>query len=146
MVNKVSPRAGGGITGLPREQNSTPTNFRSEMLLLSRIQRKFTGTFVSFTQNLLAEISHITRQVTSRWPQKQSTSRKSVKGIHRGYSVENTLMATGAGKLGFPQNFSHFSHSQAQSILTIFSVTFGKPPSQASPSLECCLWQPSVLS
>ena len=44
-------------------------------------------------------------------------------------------MATGAGKLGFPQNFSHFSHSQAQSILTIFSVTVGKPPSQASPSL-----------
>ena len=42
-------------------------------------------------------------------------------------------MATGTGKLAFPKNFSHFSLSQAQSILTIFSVTFEKPLSQASP-------------
>ena len=61
MVNKVSPRAGGGLTLLPRELTPLQQNFRLlEMLLLSRILRKFTGTFRIIYSEMRAEISHIT--------------------------------------------------------------------------------------
>merc|ERR1711954_145208 len=58
-----------------------------------------------------------------------STSRKGCKGLFSG----NPSDGNRDWKAGFPQNFSHFSLSQAQSILTVFSVTFEKPLSQASP-------------
>ena len=84
MVYKVSPRAGGGLTLLPRELTPLQQNFRLlEMLLLSRILRKFTGTFRIIYSEMRKEISHITHAKSLHaYLRKQSTSRKSIKGIH----------------------------------------------------------------
>ena len=147
MVNKVSPRAGGGLTLLPRELTPLQQNFRLlEMLLLSRILRKFTGTFRIIYSEMRKEISHITHMpsqftLTSENNQLLGNLSKGYMGLFSGKPSDGNR----DWKAGFPQNFSHFSLSQAQSYSQSSQSHFESLSVTPAP-LECYLLQHSASS